>query len=95
MADEIRISSSQEAIASSSFEPPPSPYNAFSQGQKTLVLAVATCAAVSTFFSANIYLPLLPTLSRELGVSISMINLTVTFFMLLFAIGVSRNPSQQ
>lgn len=78
------------AFEESAAEPSFSPYAAFSQAQKTVILAIVTCAALATFISADIYLPLLPKLAEVLNVSISMVNLTVTFFMLSFAVGVSR-----
>ena len=89
--DKTGISPPSEELSSkaTSSSSPSHAYEAFSQAHKTVILAIVTCAALSTFISADIYLPLLPTLAEVLNVSISMVNLTVTFFMLIFAIGVS------
>lgn len=62
-------------------------YTVFSRGEITVI---AILASISTFFSpltASIYFPALNTISTDLGVSNTLVNLTVTTYM------VSSSPS--
>ena len=68
--------------------PPTLPYTAFPPARKNMMLAIVTWMAFLGPLSGNIYLPLLPVLARELRVSATLINLTVTVFMLVFAVAV-------
>jgi hypothetical protein len=74
-------------------KPPPkgSPpvYSAFSPGRKRFILGVTTIAGFFGPFAGNIYLPALPVLQKEFGVSVTAINASVTVFMAVFAVGVS------
>lgn len=64
----------------------PPPYTAFSNRRRQFLLAIVTVAAFLTPVSGNIYLPALPTLAREFKVSDVAINVSVSLFMLVFAI---------
>lgn len=64
----------------------PPPYTAFSDDRRKLLLAIVTAAAFLAPVAGNIYLPALPTLAKEFGVSDVAINLSVSLFMLVFAI---------
>lgn len=57
------------------------PYTILSEGKKVLTLLIASLAAFLSPVSANIYYPALNPLSEDLNVSMSMINLTITSFM--------------
>ncbi len=60
-------------------------YTVFTRGQITFI---AIMASISTFYSpltANIYFPALNTISAELGVSETQVNLTVTTYMVIMS----------
>jgi hypothetical protein len=76
---------SEGNVAKSPLAPP---YTAFSPARRNTMLAVVTWTAFLGPLSGNIYLPLLPILERELRVSATLINFTVTVFMLVFAVAV-------
>ncbi|OAX79429.1 hypothetical protein ACJ72_06248 [Emergomyces africanus] len=59
----------------------PAVHSVFTPSQRRYLVASISLAAFFSPLSANIYLPALNTLARELGVSISMMNLTVTSYM--------------
>ncbi|KKZ68738.1 hypothetical protein EMCG_05647 [[Emmonsia] crescens] len=62
------------------------PYSAFSPARKKFILSIVIAKAFIAPVSAGIYMPLLPTLAEDLNVSPTLINLTVTVFMLTFAV---------
>lgn len=69
-------------------EPAPAkPYSSFTTWQKRFIVFIASGAGLFSSLSAQIYFPALNTLAEELNVTPSMINLTVTSYM------VSANPS--
>ena len=57
------------------------PYTTLPEGKKILTLVIASLAAFLSPVSANIYYPALNPLAQDLHVSKSMINLTITSFM--------------
>lgn len=57
------------------------PYSAFSTRMKRFIVFMASGANLFSSLSAQIYFPALETLADELGVSSSLINLTVTSYM--------------
>jgi hypothetical protein len=60
-------------------------YTVFTRGEITFI---AIMASISTFFSpltASIYFPALNTISTELGVSNTLVNLTVTTYMVIWS----------
>jgi hypothetical protein len=61
-------------------------YTIFTSGEITFI---AIMASISTFYSpltANIYFPALNTISTELGVSNTLVNLTVTTYMVIWSL---------
>jgi hypothetical protein len=59
----------------------PPPYSSFSTAKKRYIVATAAGAGLFSSLSAQIYFPALNTLANDLNVSASMINLTVTSYM--------------
>ncbi|KAJ6189299.1 hypothetical protein N7519_004207 [Penicillium mononematosum] len=60
----------------------PPPYSTFSTAKKRYIVATAAGAGLFSSLSAQIYFPALNTLANDLNVSASMINLTVTSYMI-------------
>ncbi|TVY32201.1 Itaconate transport protein [Lachnellula subtilissima] len=58
------------------------PYSSFSTGQKRYIVLMVTWAAFVSPTSANIYFPALNPLKQDLGVSTTLINLTLTSYMI-------------
>ncbi|KAF7596995.1 hypothetical protein BBP40_011361 [Aspergillus hancockii] len=65
------------------------PYCSFPERRKALVIATVSFAAAISPVSSSIYLPALTALSQEMRVSISLINLSITVFMIFQAIAPS------
>ncbi|KAK0527324.1 hypothetical protein OC834_004470 [Tilletia horrida] len=64
-----------------------SPANVFSKGRVAIIIFIAGLAAFISPFTANIFLPALPDVASDLGVSIDKVNLSV--FIYLIAQGIS------
>ncbi|KAJ5823204.1 Major facilitator superfamily domain general substrate transporter [Penicillium robsamsonii] len=60
----------------------PPPYSSFSTAKKRYIVATAAGAGLFSSLSAQIYFPALNTLASDLNVSASLINLTVTSYMI-------------
>ncbi|KAA8904524.1 hypothetical protein TRICI_005469 [Trichomonascus ciferrii] len=64
------------------------PHSIFDRKQKWLIIVIvstaATCKALAFFsgFASNIYFPALPTIAKDLGVSLELVNLTVTSYLI-------------
>lgn len=56
-------------------------FSIFSHGQKVGIVLAAAAAAFFSPLTASVYLPALPTIANDFGVSDSAINLTVTTYM--------------
>lgn len=65
---------------------PQSPYTVFTKGQKRFISLVASFAAMFSTLMSYIYYPALVPMSRSLGVSVTLINLTVTSYLIVAAI---------
>ncbi|KAJ0355549.1 hypothetical protein COL154_000292 [Colletotrichum chrysophilum] len=65
----------------------PPAYTAFSPWRKRFILTVVTIAGCFGPLAGNIYLPALPVLENEFNASATAINVSVSVFMLTFAIG--------
>lgn len=65
---------------------PQRPYTAFTKGQKRFISLVASFAAMFSTLMSYIYYPALVPMSRSLGVSVTLINLTVTSYLIVAAI---------
>lgn len=61
--------------------PPEPPYSIFTRSEKRLALTMAALSAIISPLSSSIYLPALNTLSHHYNVSNSLINLTVTSYL--------------
>ncbi|KJZ79855.1 hypothetical protein HIM_00569 [Hirsutella minnesotensis 3608] len=59
------------------------PYSAFSRSTKLWVTIMVTISSVISPMTANVYYPVLNALADDLDVSISLINLTLTSYMIL------------
>lgn len=62
------------------------PYTVFTKGQKRFISLVASLAAMFSTLMSYIYYPALVPMSRSLGVSVTLINLTVTSYLIVAAI---------
>lgn len=60
---------------------PEPPFSVFSARERNFLVAMASLAALFSPLTANIYYPALNTLSTELHVSLSKINLTITTYL--------------
>ncbi|KAF2154530.1 MFS general substrate transporter [Myriangium duriaei CBS 260.36] len=65
------------------------PHSIFSDNDKRVILIMVSSIGLISSFSAGIYLPALNTLADDLNVSTSLINLTITTYMILQGIAPS------
>ncbi|KAF2971457.1 hypothetical protein GQX73_g2060 [Xylaria multiplex] len=65
------------------------PYSIFDKRQKWLIVLIASTAATFSGFASNIYFPALSTIAHDLNVSLELINLTVTSYLILQGIAPS------
>lgn len=63
-------------------EAPPPPYSIYTLWEKRFIVLAASLSAFFSPLTAQIYLPALPELSKELHVTSSQINLTVTTYLI-------------
>ncbi|KAK5991569.1 Citrate exporter 1 [Cladobotryum mycophilum] len=72
-------------------DPPPTDalYSIFDKRQKALIVLIASTAATFSGFASNIYFPTLPTIARDLNVSVELVNLTVTSYLIFQGIAPS------
>ncbi|KAI8959383.1 MFS general substrate transporter [Daldinia sp. FL1419] len=61
---------------------PEEPYSIFDKRQKALIVLVVSTAATFSGFASNIYFPALPTIAHDLDISIELVNLTVTSYLI-------------
>jgi hypothetical protein len=64
-----------------SCEEPAPLYSVLPNGEKTVVIVAGSFAALISPLSSSIYLPALESLARDMDVSVSLINLTVTTYL--------------
>ncbi|OJD28841.1 mfs multidrug transporter [Diplodia corticola] len=72
-------------VQDASSQPPPSPeepYSIFDKRQKALIVLLVSTAATFSGFASNIYFPALPTIAHDLNVSVELVNLTVTSYLI-------------
>lgn len=69
-------------------------YSVFSTGLKRYIVIAASCAGFFSPLSSQIYFPAVNTLSKDLNVSISLINLTMTSYMVSPIISFSNSESR-
>ncbi|KAJ5732142.1 hypothetical protein N7493_003623 [Penicillium malachiteum] len=58
------------------------PYSIFDQRQKWLVIVIVSTAATFSGLASNIYFPALPTIATDMNVSLELIDLTVTSYLI-------------
>jgi hypothetical protein len=68
-------------------------FSVFTVGQKRAIVATGSLAAFFSPLSSSIYFPALETISHELGVSISKINLTVTTYLVSSSLCILPAPA--
>ncbi|KAI1765684.1 MFS general substrate transporter [Hypoxylon sp. FL1150] len=68
---------------------PEEPYSIFDKRQKALIVFIVSTAATFSGFASNIYFPALPTIAGDLNVSVELINLTVTSYLIFQGIAPS------
>ncbi|RAH50658.1 putative MFS multidrug transporter [Aspergillus brunneoviolaceus CBS 621.78] len=61
---------------------PEAPYSIFDKRQKWLIIVLVSTAATFSGFASNIYFPALPTIARDLNVSVELVNLSVTSYLI-------------
>ncbi|KAK0654669.1 Quinidine resistance protein 1 [Lasiodiplodia hormozganensis] len=61
---------------------PEEPYSIFDKRQKALIVLIVSTAATFSGFASNIYFPALPTIAHDLNVSVELVNLTVTSYLI-------------
>lgn len=72
------MSEPQKQAQTSSSEP----YTIFTTAQKTLMVTIVSFAATLSGFASNIYFPALPQVASDLSVSSTLVNLTVTCYLI-------------
>ncbi|KAI1426089.1 MFS general substrate transporter [Xylaria sp. FL1777] len=65
------------------------PYSIFDKRQKWLIILIASTAATFSGFASNIYFPALSTIADDFNVSLELINLTVTSYLIIQGIAPS------
>ena len=73
-----------ERIEDASIVPEP-PYTIFSTNARIFIIFMVSVSAMISPFAATSYYPALNTLAKELNVSTSLINLTITTYMVRLA----------
>ncbi|KAI1453214.1 MFS general substrate transporter [Annulohypoxylon moriforme] len=61
---------------------PEEPYSIFDKRQKALIILVVSTAATFSGFASNIYFPAVPTIAHDLDISVELVNLTVTSYLI-------------
>ncbi|KAI1102425.1 MFS general substrate transporter [Jackrogersella minutella] len=68
---------------------PDEPYSIFDKRQKALIVLIVSTAATFSGFASNIYFPALPTIAQDLDISVELVNLTVTSYLIFQGISPS------
>ncbi|KAF4448023.1 putative dityrosine transporter [Fusarium austroafricanum] len=72
-----------------SIKPPEPPYTIFCYWEKVSIIILVSFLAMISPLSSTVFLPAIPSISRDLDVSISLINLTVTTYLIFQGIAPS------
>ncbi|KAI0180981.1 MFS general substrate transporter [Hypoxylon sp. FL1284] len=75
--------------AEQAVQPPEPPYSVYTHREKAWMIALVSFTALISPLSGQIYLPVLPLLAQNYNVSTSLINLTVTTYLILQGIAPS------
>ncbi|OKL60919.1 hypothetical protein UA08_03184 [Talaromyces atroroseus] len=62
--------------------PPEAPFSIFDHRQKWLIVTIISTAATFSGFASNIYFPALPTITKDLNISLELVDLTVTAYLI-------------
>ncbi|KAL7796087.1 major facilitator superfamily domain-containing protein [Trichoderma ceciliae] len=65
------------------------PYSIFDSQQKVLIVIIISIAATFSGSASNIYFPALPNIAKDLNVSVELVNLTVTSYLIFQGIAPS------
>lgn len=77
------------AGSSGQSDPPQTPYHILSKRQKWNLVIFVSLAASFSPLSSNIYFPAIDTISKDLGVNVTFIALTITVYMVVQGIAPS------
>ncbi|RKL02089.1 hypothetical protein BFJ70_g17369 [Fusarium oxysporum] len=80
--DESPVTPEPPESSPASTIPAEEPYSIFDKRQTALIVTLVSVAATFSGFASNIYFPALPTIAHDLDVSIELINLTVTSYLI-------------
>ena len=69
-------------VESAEHAPPPS-YSIFTKYQKVAIVSIASLTGLLSPLSSTLYVPAIPTIAAELGVSIREVNFTITSYLIL------------
>lgn len=58
------------------------PYTIFTNNQKTFIAVLVSAAGSFSGFASNIYFPAIPNIAKDLSVSVELVNLTVTSYLI-------------
>ncbi|KAL4983572.1 major facilitator superfamily domain-containing protein [Aspergillus falconensis] len=58
------------------------PHSIFDKRQKWLIVVIVSTAATFSGFASNIYFPALPTIANDLNISLELVNLSVTAYLI-------------
>ncbi|KAJ4260415.1 hypothetical protein NW762_007154 [Fusarium torreyae] len=78
----LPVAQDPEKPSGSETEEPNVPYSSFTLWEKRFIVLAAASTALFSPMTAQIYFPALPAISKDLGVTTSQINLTVTTYMI-------------
>ncbi|KAI0172987.1 MFS general substrate transporter [Hypoxylon sp. FL1284] len=87
--EQTRITTPAPSTPPPSLPAPEVPYSIFDKRQKALIVLIVSTAATFSGFASNIYFPALPTIAHDLGVSVELVNLTVTSYLIFQGIAPS------
>ncbi|KAJ5700754.1 hypothetical protein N7536_003767 [Penicillium majusculum] len=76
----------EDVVASFPQDDPAASYSKFAYPQRLVIFAVASITGLLSPLSSSVYVPAIPEISRDLNVSVSAINYTVTSYLLFQAI---------
>ena len=76
--EDLEAEREQAAAAAAAAE---APWSVFPSKEKAFVIIVGSFAALISPLSSSIYLPALNSLAHDMGVSVSLINLTITTYL--------------
>ncbi|KAF1797118.1 major facilitator superfamily domain-containing protein [Mucor lusitanicus] len=65
------------------------PYSIFTKRKKAVIVGIASCSALFSPLSSNIYYPAIEVLQKDMHTTINMINLTITMYMVFQGISPS------